>query len=226
MSAYYHSFIHLLFIGLIALFPVINPIGSAFIVNHYFADLTRPERRKAVKKITLYAFCICTISLFAGHWILQLFGISIPVIQVAGGIMICKTGWDLLSDNQKPREMEDAVLQAKHASYESVQDQLFYPVTFPMTTGAGTISVLLTLGAHSDIGNLNSYLFKSAALFVAIIVMCFCVYFFYLNTSFLIKRMSSNGAQIFNRIMAFLIFCVGLQIAVEGVQELVKGSTS
>src|ERR1700734_3458034 len=100
MNIFYHSFVHLLFIGIIALFPVVNPFGSAFIVNPYFSTLTRAEKRKAVKKITFYAFCICTVSLFAGHWILELFGISIPIIQLAGGIMICKMGWEFLSSDK------------------------------------------------------------------------------------------------------------------------------
>ena len=92
MADYYHTFIHLLFIGIIALFPVINPLGTAFIINPYLSNLSKAQKKKAVTKITLYAFCICTVSLFAGHWILELFGLTIPVIQLGGGIMICKLG--------------------------------------------------------------------------------------------------------------------------------------
>ena len=101
MPAFYHTFLHSLFVGVIALFPVVNPIGSAFIVSPYFSDLSNSEKRKAVGKIAFYAFCICTVSLFAGHWILELFGISIPIIQLAGGIMICKIGWEFLTSDKK-----------------------------------------------------------------------------------------------------------------------------
>ena len=101
MSIDLHSFIHLLFIGVIALFPVVNPIGSAFILAPYFTDLTEDQKRNAVKKITLYAFFICTGALFIGHWILELFGLSIPVVQLAGGIMICKIGWEFLSSDKE-----------------------------------------------------------------------------------------------------------------------------
>ena len=82
------TFVQLLFIGVIALFPVVNPVGTAFIVMPYFDNLSDSERRSAVKKVTLYAFCLCTVTLFAGHWILELFGLTIPVIRTAGGIMI------------------------------------------------------------------------------------------------------------------------------------------
>ena len=107
MPELYETFIHLTFIGIIALFPVVNPVGSAFMVSPYFENLTNGEKRIAVGQITLYSFLICTVSLFAGQWILRLFGISIPVVQLAGGIMICKMGWEFLSSDQKKPSSEE-----------------------------------------------------------------------------------------------------------------------
>ena len=222
MSLYYHSFINLLFIGLIALFPVVNPIGSAFIVNPYLSDLTKAEKKLAVRKITLYAFFLCTVSLFAGHWILELFGISIPVIQLAGGIMICKMGWGFLSSDKKEEAPKANIDDNTVTGFKSIEDKLFYPITFPVTTGAGTISVLFTLSAHSANADITNYLINTGAILLAIIVMCILVYFFYLNTKRIIHYLGSNGEKIVNRITAFLIFCVGLQIAVTGIRSLVK----
>ena len=222
MYAFYHSFVHLLFIGIIALFPVVNPIGSSFIVSPYFANLTRSEKRQAVGKITLYTFLICTVSLFAGHWILELFGISIPVIQLAGGIMICKMGWDFLSTDKENGPSADASTVAESSGYASIQGKLFYPITFPVTAGAGTISVLFTLSAHSASADMTNYLMNTGAILLAIIVMCILVYIFYQNTKTIIDYLGSNGEMIVNRITAFLIFCVGLQIAVTGIKSLFK----
>jgi len=221
MSAYYHSFIHLLFIGIIALFPVVNPIGSALIVNHYFTGLERPEKRKAVKQITLYAFFICTVSLFAGQWILQLFGISIPVVQLGGGILICKTGWEFLSAEGESSEHSVKKATASSAT-DGLQDKLFFPITFPITTGAGTMAVLFTLSAHSANNNITSYFVNTAALMLSIISVCILVYIFYLNTRTLLRFAGSNGEKIINRIVAFLTFCVGLQIGVTGIRSLMK----
>ncbi|MEO6884069.1 MAG: MarC family protein [Bacteroidia bacterium] len=224
MNINYHSFVHLLFIGVIALFPVVNPFGSAFMVTPYFANLTKEEKKKAVRKITFYAFAICTISLFAGHWILKLFGLSIPVIQLAGGIMICKMGWESLSSDKKTTEKElNAGAEIEPNNYSRITNQLFYPITFPVTTGAGTISVLFTLSAHAARGSTIDYLVNTSAIFLAIIVMCTMVYVCYLNTKTIINYLGSNGEIIINRISAFLIFCVGLQIAISGITSLVKG---
>ncbi|MDN3550681.1 MarC family protein [Mucilaginibacter aquaedulcis] len=219
----YHSFVHLLFIGIIALFPVVNPVGSAFIITPYFAHLSSAEKRKAVGKITFYAFCICTVSLFAGQWILQLFGISIPIVQLAGGIMICKMGWEFLSsDKQDDSSIPDSENQTELSWYHNIEDKLFYPITFPVTTGAGTISVLFTLSAHSASPDMKDYYLNTGAILLSILFMCLLIYIFYLNTKTLIDYLGSNGEKIVNRVTAFLIFCVGLQIAVTGLKSLFK----
>jgi multiple antibiotic resistance protein len=221
MPLLYHSFFHLLFIGIIALFPVVNPIGSSFIVSPFFTGLSSAEKRKAVRKITFYAFSICTVSLFAGQWILELFGISIPVVQLAGGIMICKMGWENLSSDKKQGNSTTDT-EANLSGYSNIESQLFYPITFPVTTGAGTISVLFTLSAHSISSNRSDDFMNTAAILSAIIVMCILIYIFYLNTKNIIHYLGSNAEAIFNRISAFLIFCVGLQIAITGIKSLMK----
>lgn len=219
MTENIQTFIQLLFIGVIALFPVVNPLGTAFIVMPYFANLSDAERRNAAKKVALYAFCIATVTLFTGHWILELFGLTIPVIRTAGGIMICKTGWEFLSDKS---DEQKAASDAANASGPrgSIEDKLFYPITFPITTGAGTISVLFTLSAHSTNKDVTHYFINSGAILLAVLFMCILIYFFYSNTKRIVRYLGSTGEQILNRIMAFLIFCVGLQIAASGIKGL------
>jgi multiple antibiotic resistance protein len=220
MATLHQPFVHLLFIGIIALFPVVNPIGSAFIILPYFAHLDPAEKKKAVNKITIYAFGICTVSLFAGHWILELFGISIPVIQLAGGVMICKMGWEFLSSDKQGSKEENLQDGIKPDGYHDIENKLFYPITFPVTTGAGTISVLFTLSAHTAAPDLNSYLINTGAILLSILFMCALIYIFYLNTKTLVAFLGSNGELIFNRIASFLIFCVGLQIASTGIKSI------
>jgi multiple antibiotic resistance protein len=222
MSQFYESFLHLVFIAIIALFPVVNPIGSAFMVSPYFENLTRGEKRKAVNQITLYALLICIISLFAGQWILRLFGISIPVVQLAGGIMICKMGWEFLSSDQKKTSVEDLDDNPNVSAYKHIANKLFYPITFPATTGAGTISVLFTLSARSVVFGSSDYYLNTCAIIVAILVMCVMIYIFYLNTKTIIHYLGPNGENIVNRVSAFLVFCVGLQIGIGGLKTIFK----
>ncbi len=223
MNSHLLSFLNLVFVGFIALFPVVNPIGSAFILNPYFSDLTQKERRKAVKRIVLYAFILCVATLIAGHWILELFGISLPVIQLAGGIMICKIGWEFLSQDKTQAQTSTDSTLADQSNLVSIMDKLFYPITFPMTTGAGTLAVLFTLSANSVDTSLPIYLVNTGALIIAIIGICVLIYVFFANANRLINYMGSHSEIIVNRLSAFLIFCVGLQIAVSGIVHLIKG---
>ncbi len=212
------SFLHFVFIGFIALFPVVNPLGTAFIVSPYLTKLSKTERINAVKKITLYTFLLCLITLLTGHWILILFGISIPIIQLAGGIMICKIGWDFLTP--KPSETNKDNLENDQEI--EIDSKLFYPITFPITAGAGVISVLITLSAHGTDSDIKNYLFNIGSILISVIGLCFLVFICYTNSAKLINYMGSQREKIINSIMAFLIFCVGLQIAVGGITQLIK----
>ena len=222
MPQQFNAFIHLVFIGFVALFPVVNPIGSAFIVSSYFSDISRKERIKFVKKIAFYSFCICAVTVLVGHWILELFGLSIPVIQLAGGIMICKIGWEFLSADDKEVPDKPQPKKVENEEIPSAANKLFYPITFPITTGAGTIAVLFTLSASGANADISVYLFNVCALLVSIIGICILIFIFYLNTNRLISYIGERNEQIINRFMAFLIFCVGLQIAAGGISNLIK----
>ena len=222
MTVHLNAFIHLVFVGFISLFPVVNPIGSAFIISPYFSELTRKERVRVVKTITFYSFAICSVTLFVGHWILEVFGLTIPIIQLAGGIMICKIGWGFLSADSTDVPEEKTAAKPELDHIPLVENKLFYPITFPLTTGAGTIAVLFTLSANGANKDISLYLINVGALLVSIIGVCILIFIFYLNTNRLISYIGSHNEKIINSIMAFLIFCVGLQIAVGGITHLIK----
>jgi multiple antibiotic resistance protein len=210
-------FFQLIFFAFISLFPAVNPIGSAFIVEPLLGDLTMPQRRNASKKVAFYCFAICTVTALIGSWVLKLFGISIPIVQLAGGIVICRMGFLLLtSDNEIKSKKETAHPEAT----ANIDDILFYPVSFPMTTGPGTISIILTLSAHPNEASIAEHFFNLAALVIAILGMCILVFVCYANTPRLTHRLGPRGEQIVNRLSAFLVFCIGMQIAFSGIKVL------
>src|SRR5882757_1418114 len=211
-------FVHLIFIGFLSLFPAVNPVGSAFIVDPLLSSLNLPERKKAAKKVAFYCLAICTVSALIGSWILKLFGISIPIVQLAGGIMICRMGWQLLTSDDDIKGKKETAQPGPG----DIENLLFYPVAFPMTTGAGTISVLLTLSAHENEKDLIDHVLNLGALFIAIVLMCLLIYICYANTPRIIHRLGPRGEQIVNRLSAFLVFCIGMQIASAGIRSLIK----
>jgi multiple antibiotic resistance protein len=213
-------FLQLVFTGFISLFPAVNPVGSAFIVDPLLTGLNLSERRAASKRIAFYCFLICTVSILIGTYVLELFGISIPIVQLAGGLMICRMGWQLLTTEDAIKSSKETAQPERKAG--DIENILFYPVSFPMTTGAGTISVLLTLSAHGEDNDISKHLVKLVALFVAVLLICLLIYICYANTPRLIKRLGPRGEQIVNRLSAFLVFCIGMQIASAGIRTLLK----
>ena len=214
------NFLNLIFISFLSLFPAVNPIGSAFIVDPLLGDLAFPARKRAAKKIAFYCLIICTVTALFGSYILRLFGISIPVVQLAGGIMICRMGWQLLtSDDQIKGKKETAQPDRRPGD---IDDLLFYPIAFPMSAGAGTISVILTLSAHEEEKSILTHFVNLGALFIAIVLICVLIYVCYVNTARLVHRLGPRGEQIVNRLSAFLVFCIGMQIAWGGIHALLQ----
>jgi multiple antibiotic resistance protein len=213
-------FFQLVFVGFISLFPAVNPVGSAFIVDPLLEGLNMQERRAASKRIAFYCFIICTVSILVGAWVLKLFGISIPIVQLAGGIMISRMGWQLLTSDDSIKSSQEKARPDRKAG--DIENILFYPLAFPMTTGAGTISVLLTLSADGNDIDFSQHLVKLVALVIAALLICLLVYICYTNTPRLIRKLGPRGEQIVNRLSAFLVFCIGMQIASAGIRALLK----
>ncbi len=147
------DFIYIFISSAVALFPVINPIGNGFIINGFLTGLTTEQRKQAIKRILINCMIIAIGCLIMGHIIILLFGLAVPVIQVGGGILICKTGWDWLADSGSTDIDAEGV--ADHVSKNNIEKKLFYPIAFPITIGAGTISVIFTLMATAEVkGNM------------------------------------------------------------------------
>lgn len=135
--------------------------------------------------------------------------------------MICKTGWEsLTSDDTSQQAISTNDTNLDNQQKLNIENKLFYPITFPITTGAGTISVLFTLGAHSVDANITNYIVNVSAILAAIIIMCILVIIFFLNTKLILSYLGSHSETIINRLMSFLLFCVGLQIASTGIKSL------
>jgi multiple antibiotic resistance protein len=157
--------------------------------------------------------------MLVGSWIFKFFGISLPVVQLAGGILICRMGWNLLSTNDDTKADSSSTPSDRKKNVENI---LFYPLAFPITTGAGTISVLLTLSARAHVEDSFEYLKNISALFASIVLTCLCIYFCYAYTPALLRKVGERGERVVNGLSAFLVFCVGIQIGLNGLTHILS----
>src|SRR5512137_2234808 len=107
------------------------------------ADCTAALRAALAQKIAINAFILLLASLFIGTYVLEFFGLSVPIVQVAGGVVVCATGWELLHAGNVTQ-----VAPGPTAARSEIASRAFYPLTLPLTVGPGTISVAITIGAH------------------------------------------------------------------------------
>jgi multiple antibiotic resistance protein len=203
-----------------ALFSIVNPLSGAFIFFGATRELEPRVRAQVARWVSIYAFCIVTASLYVGAYVLSFFGISIPVLRVAGGIVVAMSGWRMLNapDATEQRRSETPTPRTIDAPPSRLA---FYPLTMPLTTGPGTISVAISLGANRPRGFLHA---SSLEFFVetlaAVALLVLLVYGFYRHSARLAGLMGATGTTIVVRLSAFLLFCIGIQVMWNGAAEL------
>lgn len=202
-----------------ALFSIVNPLGGAFIFLGATEPFSAKVRKELARWIAIYSFAIITASMYVGAYVLSFFGISISVLRAAGGIVIAAAAWRMLNapDDEEPKTREEvaADLPATH----QVSRMAFYPLTMPITTGPGTISVAVSLGTNRPRAATELLSFFAQSL-VAIVLICALVYVLYRYSAPLSRLIGPTGTVIVTRLSAFLLFCIGVQVFWNGAAEL------
>jgi len=215
----FHEIVFVFTSAFIALFPVANPIGNGFIIDGFLKDLNDEQRKSAAKKVFFNCLLIGVGSLVVGHFVLLLFGLAIPVIQVGGGIIICKAGLEMLSGKVSSPETDEE--KAHKIKMSELEQKLFYPISFPIVIGAGSISVLFTLMASGTVkGNILHTGVNYLAIALALFVMLTILYVFLRQGHRFMKKLGTSGNLIINKLVAFITFCIGIQIFVTGISKV------
>ena len=204
-----------LFLFFSALFPIVDPLGGSPI----FLSLTREyssSTRKALSwQIAVNSFFLLVGSYFIGTHILSFFGISIPVVQVGGGLIVISTGWALL----KQRAEDDPKQTKRHIHPENPLIHAFYPLTLPLTVGPGSISVAITLGANAP----HHYGFNVPAILAAIagsILLAISIFLCYGFADRLASVLGATAMTVIMQLTSFLLVCIGVQIFWNGAKVL------
>ena len=200
-----------------ALLSIINPLGGAFIFLGAVEHLSSETREHLARWIAIYAFIILNASLYVGGYVLQFFGISIPVLRVAGGLVIAMSGWTMLNANDNAPKKE-ALAPLPPAD---VNRMAFYPLTMPLTAGPGTISVAVSLGTNRP-DDARDFLFFFIAATLATALLALLIYLLYRSSDRVSRAMGPTAATIIVRLSAFLLFCIGIQVLWNGTEELLR----
>ncbi|PPQ35170.1 MarC family protein [Rhodopila globiformis] len=202
-------------LGFPALFSIVNPISGALIFRGVTGNRP-PEARAAIaRQVALYSLCVMMVALWAGSYILAFFGITLAALRVAGGLVVALSGWHLLNapERREARKQEEA------APAEGADDIALFPLTIPITTGPGTISVAVTLGAGRPplFAGLGWFFLGMTAAALAMTVVIWLTYHY---ADRLATLMGPHGTRTVTRLAAFLLMCIGVQILIAGVDDV------
>lgn len=202
---------------LVGLFSLINPLGGLPVFISLTSDMSEANKLKTLKKTCVYIFIICVVSYFIGVYLLNFFGITIPALRVAGGLVIFRSGWQLLNVTHK-KEISAGKLQEES---EKKDDISFSPLAMPLLAGPGSMSFLITLYAsrpddwHKAIG-------QDVLAIAAIIIVAFSIYFIFKFAPRLMKYAGQAGLTSLSKIMGFLVIGIGVQMIISSIAQVVK----
>jgi multiple antibiotic resistance protein len=209
-------------LGFSALLPLINPPGSAMEFLGIVGLQPQSVYKSLARKIAINTVLFFAVFGLAGSYLLGFFGISVNILQVGGGIVVAAMGWSLLNQPEAEKAKEDTAVQeeATDALANSWDSRAFYPLTFPVTAGPGGIAVMLTLSAHVRNHPLAFSLFAYSGLMMAVVVLSILVYLCYAYAPAIARKISPGTVHGILRVIAFILFCIGVQIAWNGLHPL------
>jgi len=206
-----------IFLVISALFPIVDPIGGSPIFLAFASEYSPRERRLLAFHIAVDSFILMLASFTVGSHVLSFFGISLPVVQVGGGLVVISTGWAILQ--QKDKTEREAVRPMSNST-DLLRDA-FYPLTLPLTVGPGSISIAITLGANEPHGlGASSLAIIGAA--IACALLAASIYLCYGFADRLVVIVGPRGINVIVRLTAFLLVCIGVQILWNGASELLR----
>jgi multiple antibiotic resistance protein len=213
-------------LGFSALLPLINPLGSALIFLGLVGHAPIDAYRSLARKIAINTVIFFAVIELVGSSLLAFFGISLPIVQVSGGIVIAMIGWSVLNQKDSAPNPEKtattAVPAVTKAEIAELQDKAFYPFTFPITAGPGCIVVMLTLSVHATQSTISQTVLAHIGLFSAAIVLSGSVYLCYAYAPQITRAVSPSTVHGILRVIAFILLCIGVQIAWNGLSGLLK----
>ena len=190
----------------LALFPIVDPFGGVPIFFSLTAKWPAEDRRRTATKTAVYVFVILVVFLFFGRFVLHFFGISLPVLKVAGGLIVANTAWGMVTSTAR-------ITPAENDEASTKEDISLTPLAMPLLSGPGAIGVVMALAAHVD--NVLAYV----GMVIGIAAVSLTVFFFLILGGPLVRRLGASAVGAINRIFGFLILAIAVQLVWDGMAD-------
>src|ERR1700751_5837145 len=193
----------------LALFPIVDPFGGLPIFFTMTSGWSQRDRVRTAFKTGLWVFVILVTFLFFGRFVLHFFGISLPVLKIAGGLIVANTAWGMVTSTAR-------ITAAESHEAESKEDISLTPLAMPLMSGPGAIGGVMALGA--DVNNAAAYI----GMVIGIAVISLSVVLFFWMGGPLVRRLGPSAVGAINKIFGFLILAIAVQLVTDGVADFIS----
>ena len=217
LSAFGKSFLFVL----AALLPILNPAATAPIFLGLTEGASPITHELLARRIARTMFWLLLGAMVIGSYVLDFFGIALPIVRVGGGLIVAATAWRLLTTTQATVNSRTELAESFTA--EMAQRQAFYPLTFPISCGPGSIAAAITVGVSLSDARISISMARMSGGVLALLAVAALLYLAFRYAQQLLKPLGEAGAVIFLRLSAFILLCLGVQIIWDGVYQLAIG---
>jgi multiple antibiotic resistance protein len=202
------------------LFPIVNPLESAPFFLGLTTGLPTAERRMLARKAAIYGFALLLGSMALGPWLLEFFGIELPVVRIAGGLVVTALGWKLLSAEQWSEHNTVSGSGTPGAPGRKIGS--FYPLTMPLTVGPGSMSVAITIGSRKPAGlpPFSQLAEHALGAVLGVVAIGLSIYLAYRFAETIGRLLGATGLEVLVRLSAFILMCIGIEIIWNGYSAL------
>jgi multiple antibiotic resistance protein len=205
---------------LAALLPILNPAATAPIFLGLTEGATPQTRATLARRIARNMVLLMVGAMVVGSFVLDLFGISLPIVRVGGGLIVAANAWRLLNANDSSSDSRQVLAEGFTA--EKARTQAFYPLTFPISCGPGSIAAAITLGVSLHDDRVSASLARFGGGVLALLLIGVIMYLAFRYAVQLLKPLGETGSVVFLRLSAFILLCVGVQIVWDGLSALLR----
>ena len=201
--------------------PIVNPLATAPMFTTLTHGVDESTRADLARRIGRHVAMLLIGATLVGSYVLDFFGISLPIVRVAGGLIVASTAWRMLHTQQAASD--DKAQMAQSLTDDNVRIQAFYPMAFPLTCGPGSIAAAITVGAALHSPRVAESLANFAGGLAATVLIGLSVFLTFRYAGRLLRPLGEVGLVVFLRLSAFILLCLGVQIVWNGAQELLRG---
>lgn len=209
---------------LAAMLPILNPAATAPIFLSMTEGASHTTRSLLARRIARNMFWLMTGSMLVGSYVLDFFGISLPIVRVGGGLILASVAWRLLGATPATPDSRAALAEA--FTPDHAHRQAFYPLTFPISCGPASISVAITVGVALHDARIVISLARMGGALLALSVIGILLYLAFRYGEHFLRLIGEAGTAVFLRLTAFILLCLGVQIVWDGLRELLLEITS